>query len=106
MIDFFMNNINALLIAGKCDVLGAEFTKILKDIFMWIEIAVPCIIVALCSVDMVKAVTSQDEKGMKDAQSNVVKRLIIGVVIFFIPLVIDVLLDLAGIATGVCSIGG
>lgn len=106
MIDLFMSNFNSLLITGECSILGTEFAKILKEVFMWIEIAVPCIVIALCSVDMVKAVASQDEKGMKQAQSNAVKRLIIGVAIFLVPIVLDVLLDIAGIASGTCHIGG
>lgn len=106
MIDFLMNNLNVLLITGDCSILGAEFNSILKEIFMWVQIAVPILVVVLCMVDMAQAVISQDEKGMKTAQGKAIKRVIIGIAIFFVPVLLEIVLDLAGIATGVCGIGG
>lgn len=106
MLDFLINNLNNLLITGKCSVLGAEFHDILKEVFGWIQIAVPCLVLVLCSVDLASAVISQEEKNIQAALSKVVKRVMIGVAIFFVPTVIDFMLDLAGIASGVCKIGG
>lgn len=106
MMNFIISNINILLITGDCSILGAEFQSILNEIFTWILIAVPCLVVVLCSVDIAKAVVSQDDKAMKNAQNSAIKRVIIGTVIFFVPLVLQILLDFAGIATGTCGIGG
>ena len=106
MIDFLMNNLNVLLITGDCSILGTEFNSILKEIFMWMQIAVPILVLVMCMVDMVQAVVSQDEKGMKTAQGKAIKRVIIGVAFFFVPVLLEIVLDLAGIATGVCGIGG
>lgn len=99
MIDL-MNNI---FIMAECKILG-DFSDILKEIFMVIKVSTPCLVLVLCSVDIAKAVISQDEKGMKEALSRVVKRVVIGVCIFFVPIIIEVLLNLAGNITGTCGI--
>ena len=49
-------------------------------------------------VDFGKAVLAQDEQNMKKAQSTFMKRLIIGVIIFFVPTIINLLLHLANYA--------
>ncbi len=99
--DFLINYINVL---DDCSILGTEFNNILQEIFTIIKIAVPILVLVLCTVDMVKAVMAQDEKAVKESLSNSIKRLIIGVVVFFMPTIINVLLDFAGMATGVCGI--
>ena len=106
MMKFIINNLNELLITGSCSVLGTEFKSILNEVFGWIQIATPCLVILLCSVDFASAVISQEEKNMQAALSKVVKRVLIGVAIFFVPIIVDILLDLAGIATGTCGIGG
>lgn len=105
--EFLIGKINMLgLIVGKCSMLGSELTEILNEIFTWIQIATPCLVLVLCTVDMAKAVISQDDKGIKEAQSHAIKRIIIGVAVFFVPIVINLLLDFASLATGTCQIGG
>lgn len=107
MLDFVINSVNMLEIeTGSCDILGADFTAILKEIFMIIQIAVPCLVIVLCSVDMAKAVISQDDKAMKMSMSNAVKRVCVGVAIFFVPTLLDFLLKMAGFLTGTCDISG
>lgn len=107
MMDFIVNNINILgFLTGDCSVLGNELEEVLNDIFLWIQISVPCLVFVLCLVDMAKAVVAQDEKGMKEAQIHAIKRIIIGIVIFFVPIIINILLEIAGLATGTCVIGG
>lgn len=107
MVDFIISNIQTLgLIAGDCNYLGDKTTEVLKDIYTAIRIAVPALVILLCAVDMLKAVIAQDDKEMQSALSRSLKRIIIGLAIFFIPTILDVILDLVGIANGTCSIGG
>ena len=87
-------------------VLGEELTEVLKYIYKGIQIAVPILVILLCSVDILKAVTAQEEKEMSHAVSNSIKRVIIGFAIFFVPILIDAILDLAGLTSGSCHIGG
>lgn len=110
MLDFVINSVNMLAIsfpsASDCSILGTSFTQILNDVFMWVQISVPCLVIVLCTVDLVKAVIAQDDKNMQAALSNTVKRVCIGVAIFFVPTLLNFLLAMAGFASGTCSIGG
>lgn len=100
-----INNIYINILDVDCSILGDELQEILNEIFLIIRICVPIICVVLIAIDILGAVTSGDEKNMKDAQSKAVKRLIIGVVIFFIPSVVNLILQWAGFALGTCGIG-
>lgn len=56
-------------------------------------------------MDIAKGVIAQDDKATRAALSSAVKRVIIGVAIFFTPLLLDFTLKMAGFASGTCSIG-
>lgn len=49
-----------------------------------IKIAIPVILIILGMLDLGKAVTSNDEKQMKEAQKTLIKRIVYAVLIFFI----------------------
>ena len=87
-------------------VLGEDLTVVLQDAYRAIQIAIPILVILLCSVDIVRAVVAQDDKDMKAAQAKAIKRVIIGLAVLFVPLVLDVLFDLVGLASGTCNIGG
>jgi len=94
-----------LLLDATCEsVLGPKLVVILQDIFTYIKIAVPLLVLLLIVVDMVKAVVAGNDDQMKKAQSNAVKRLIVGVVLFLLPIIVDLILDIAGLY-GTCGIG-
>lgn len=108
--NFLLRNINMLFTVsvtkGECDaILGPDATELLMKIFGWIQIATPCLVLVLCLVDLSKAVIAQDDNAMKKAQNNAIKRVIIGVAIFFVPIIINLILEFAGIAAGTCEIG-
>lgn len=108
MIDFVVNNVDILFSlpsAADCDILGTEFRNILNEVFNWIQIAVPCLVMVLCSVDVVRAAIAQDENEMNKAIPRIIKRVMIGVAIFFVPMVLNILLYSAGLMSGVCKIG-
>ena len=54
-----------------------------------IMIAAPILLVVMGGVDILKVVTSGDEKDMRKAWSNLIKRFIICVVIFLLPLLVN-----------------
>ncbi len=54
-----------------------------------VKVLVPIIIIIFGLIDFAKAMTSGDDKAIKSAASSLIKRLIVGVVIFFIPTVVD-----------------
>ena len=104
MMNFIISNLS--LLASDCTLLGDELTGILKDIFSWIMIAIPVLTVVLCTVDLTKAVIAQDDGAIKKAQSTCIKRIMIGVALFFVPLLLNLFLSYGGSIVGTCGIGG
>lgn len=104
MLDLIINNF--VLLAGDCSLLGDELTSILKDVFSWIMISIPVLTVVLCTVDLSKAVIAQDDGAIKKAQSTCIKRILIGVAIFFVPMLLNIFLTYGGNIVGTCGIGG
>jgi len=60
------------------------------------QIAVPIIIVILGTIDLSKAMMSGKVEEIKKHQTMLIKRIIIGVVIFFIPVIVYFVIGLAG----------
>lgn len=84
-------------------VLGGKTYHFLYDyLFKGIQIAVPVLLVLLIIKDMVTAVAANDDKEMKKAQSNAVKRIIAAVLIVLLPLLIQLILNLFGVMKGYC----
>lgn len=57
--------------------------------FTIIKILIPLLLIIFGAIDMSKAVVAGDEKAIKNASSMLMTRAIAGVVIFFIPTIID-----------------
>ena len=63
--------------------------RIVGEVVNVIRIAVPLVIIGLACFDLFKAVTAgKDDNIMKSAKS-IVTRLILGVLIFFVPAILD-----------------
>lgn len=65
-----------------------------------LKIIIPLIIIAFGIIDFSKAVLSSDDKAIKSAAMSLVKRLIAGVAIFFIPTVVTVVFNFLEDFTG------
>lgn len=104
MLNFVINN--TIFLAVKCSLLGDSLTDLLNEIFTWIQYAIPALAVVLCTVDIAQAVISQDDNNIQKAQSKAIKRIIIGVAIFFIPMLLKIILNYGGNIIGTCGIGG
>jgi hypothetical protein len=88
-----------------CDgIFSGNFGSMLKQILALIRFAVPILIIGLSTVDFVKSAASQNQDEIKKAANKLVKRLIIGVVIFILPTLLEVILKLADIEYGTCGI--
>ena len=61
---------------------------------MLIKIIVPLILIILGSIDFGKASMSGDDKAVKDAAVQFAKRVLIGLIVFFVPTVLDFFLSL------------
>lgn len=73
--------------------LGDDLLNLISEIFGYIQIAAPILLVVLGSVDFAQAVMSDDKDALKKATSKFVKRAIICVAIFFVPLILKYLLS-------------
>lgn len=71
------------------------FQVIGKIIFI-IKILVPIILIVMGSIDFAKASLSGDDKAISQAAVTLGKRILIGLIIFFIPTVLDFFLSLVG----------
>lgn len=87
-----------------CSIFENGFGQFLMEAWKLIKFAVPILIIAFAIVDFIKAMASQDEAEVKKSANKLVKRLIIGVLIFVLPTLIEYILELAGIDYGTCGI--
>lgn len=53
-----------------------------------LQIAIPIILIVLGMLDLGKAVTSNDEKQMKEAQKTLIKRVVYAVLVFFVVAIV------------------
>ena len=92
---------------AKCDsILGTYTDKngykentvgwLLQKVFNIFKIIAPLLVLGLTIFDFAKAVISQDQDSLKKAGNVFVKRLIIMVVLFFLPTILSLLLDIVG----------
>ena len=77
--------------------------QVIGYIIMIIKILVPIILIVLGSIDLGKASLSGDDKALKEAIVIFCKRVLIGLIIFFIPTILDFFLGLIEGATDVSS---
>ena len=83
---------------------NSETFNLLKESFRAITIVAPIIVIVLSIMDFIKAVAASDDKAIKEAQSKFVKRLVICVLIFFLPNILKILFNLVGNQFGICDI--
>ena len=90
-----------LCINRKCnDIFGKKddeesLAYLINKVLGYVRIIVPILIIVLGMIDLAKAVIASKEDEMRKAQKTFVKRLIIGVVVFFIPVLVNLLMSLA-----------
>lgn len=71
--------------------------ELVNEVLQYPRIIVPILIIVLGTLDLARAVIAAKEDDMKKAQAKFVKRVILGVAFFFIPLFVNIIMDLADI---------
>ena len=92
----------------NCETLKDSDTyKIIRDVFTWIQIAAPIMLIIFGVLDFGKAIASSDADAMKKAQSTFVKRVIIVAAIILLPFIMDLMFSLLDGIMGndTCGIG-
>ena len=74
----------------------ANIWQIIGYVFLILKIIIPLILIILGIIDVGKAVISSDEKIIKDGVFSLLKRIIAGIIIFFIPTIISVIFSFIG----------
>lgn len=88
--------------AASCNgILTPGAYQILQDALNIIRIAVPILLIVLGSVDLGTAVVADDKDALKKASSRLIKRCLAAIVIFFIPLIVNVLIDIVESSGGI-----
>ncbi|MBQ7141321.1 MAG: hypothetical protein IJO32_07460 [Bacilli bacterium] len=59
-----------------------------------VRIVVPILLIVMGSLDLMKAVMASKDDEIKKAQSTLVKRAIVAVIVFFIPAIVNLLMGL------------
>lgn len=81
-------------------ILDKDLVKIINRILTWIRIAVPILVIILSSMDFGKAVLSEEKDEMKQAINKLVKRLVVAIIIFFIPTLLHLFVDIYNTTVG------
>ena len=70
---------------------------LLQQILNFIKVGGPLIVVVLSSIDFAKVIVNSDDEAMQKAFKKLWQRLILAALLFFIPIVVQALLDVFGI---------
>ena len=68
--------------------------KFIGNILDVVFIAIPIILILMGSIDFMKAVMASKEDEIKKAQGVFIKRIVAAVVVFFVPIIASILLEL------------
>lgn len=83
-----------------CEAILGDILEIVNTIFDWIKIIAPILLIVFGSIDFGSAVLQDNQDALKKAASKFVKRAIATVAIFFLPLIINLILSLPGVDSG------
>jgi fumarate reductase subunit D len=72
----------------------AEVWKVIGKFITLFKIVIPVILVIIGVVTLGKAVINDDDKDIKAATTKLVKKVIVAIVIFFIPTIIQAIFNL------------
>lgn len=97
-------------VSVNCDgIIGKDMLDFLNKIFGWIQIIAPIVVIILGGVDLAGAVLQDDKDALKKATSKFIKRLIVAVALFFIPIILEFILTIFNKAIGAdsstCNVG-
>ena len=75
---------------------SASIWQLLGHVVNIVKIVIPIIIILLAMLDLGKAVMAGKEDEIKNAQKMLIKRLIYGVIIFFVVTIVQTVFNLIG----------
>ncbi len=90
-----------MFLIGALDACGGllPIVRVVVQLIKIFMIVIPIALIIYGTIDLGKAVIASDEKEVKAAQSRLIKRFIYAALIFFVPM-------LVGVVMNVVSVGG
>jgi len=92
--------INILVCPEACPCLIMPALGLIKQLINIVKIAVPIILIIMGIVDLAKAMMSPDDGAMKKSQGSFIKKIIAAVLVFLVPTIINLVLDIIATGTG------
>lgn len=68
--------------------------RVLYKLFSLVMIVIPIALILYGTIDLGKAVIASDEKEVKAAQSRLIKRFIYAALVFFVPMLVAVFMNI------------
>lgn len=90
-------------VALDCEEIMGDALDVIQEVFDWIKIIVPILLILFGGLDFSKAVVMNDKDILQKAVSNFVKRCIAALAIFFLPTLINLLLSMPGISDNIAG---
>ena len=89
-----------LFLIGAGEVCGGllPLVKVIYKVIWVFMIVIPIVLIIYGTIDLGKAVIASDEKEIKAAQNRLIKRFIYAALVFFVPMLVGVVMNL--VATG------
>lgn len=82
---------------NKCVLFGSNVDPIVSWIVKFIYIFIPVFIIIASIIDFVGVTLSGEDKNFKKAGTKLIKRLIVGAIVIFLPILIVFIVDLSGV---------
>lgn len=82
------------VLSGPCEGIGPIVNLLKNGVMPIFQIGIPILLILFGSIDLGKAVMSSDDKEIKGATSKLIKRIIMAVVIFFIPFIVNLVMSI------------
>ena len=88
-----------LFLVGALDACGGflPIVKVIVQVIKILMIIIPVALILFGTIDLGKAVIASDDKEVKAAQSRLVKRIIYAAVIFFVPMLVGVVMNIVSV---------
>lgn len=79
----------------SCEIFDDNLREIINGVMDIIRIAIPLLLILLIGVDFGKAIFASDDKAISKAKKNAITRIIIAIVIYFVPTLINLVFNIA-----------
>lgn len=90
-------------------IIGTEMLELIGNVFKWIQIIAPIFVIIISGVEFTGVILQDDKDALKKVSGRLIKRLIIAIALFFIPMILDYVLNIFNeisiINTSTCGIG-